>query len=169
MGTVGSGTRQQEAPTDRLPVQNFIGGMVKVDYQKCNLLVLHRARFSLKVPTQQLFITSFLLLEKLLGWHGNIFPPWISIPLLTFSSWGLRASLIPLHPFRPLLPMPYSFTWAFNLNCIWHPRVCTAIMFSGNDIVQRAAIQEHTHGKQQLLNTPEKWSGLSYWPMSSIF
>lgn len=75
MGTAGSATGQQEALTDRLPVQNFIGGMMKVDYQKCNLLVLQRACFSLKVPTQQLFITSFLLLEKLLGWHGNIFPP----------------------------------------------------------------------------------------------
>lgn len=113
MGTAGSGTGQQEAPTDRLPVQNFIEGMVKVKYQKCNLLVFHRACFSLKVPTQQLFITSFLLLEKLLGWHGNIFPPRISIPLPTFSSQGLRASLIPLHPFMPLLPIPYSFTWAF--------------------------------------------------------
>lgn len=81
---------------ERLPAQDFIEGMAKVDYQKCNLLFFHRRIFSLKIPTQQLFITSFLLLEKLLGWHGNIFPPWTSVSVPPVRSRGLRASLVSL-------------------------------------------------------------------------
>lgn len=162
MGTAGSGTGQQEAPTDRLPVQNFIGGMVKVDYQKCNLLVFHRACFSLKVPTQQLFITSFLLLEKLLGWHGNIFPPRISIPLPTFSSRGLRASLIPLHPFMPLPSIPHSFTWAFIKIASGTHGCAQSLCSLAMTLCRGAAVQEHTQCKQQLQNTPETWSWLSY-------
>lgn len=45
MGTVGSGTGQQEAPRERLPAQDFTGGMAKVNCEKCNLLFFSQGVF----------------------------------------------------------------------------------------------------------------------------
>lgn len=139
MGTAGSGTGQQETPTDRLPVQNFIGGMVKVDYQKRNLLGLHRACFSLKVPTQQLFITSFLLLEKI-TWLAQQHIPTMNFYLSVYFQLPWTESFTISHHYC----LHHTPAHGLLFNCIWHPGVCTVIVLSGNDMQRSCSSGTHS-------------------------
>lgn len=95
MGRAGSGTEWQEA-LKQIASTGFHSGVAKVGYQKRTFLVFHEE--CLKIPTQKLF-----LLQKFLGWHGNIFLPWISTLCSPFSSRGL----VSLLPFMTLLSIAY--------------------------------------------------------------
>lgn len=69
MGTAGPGKGLQKSPAEIFPAHGIESRSIIKDVTS---LVFLKVYFSLKISIQQLFITCFLLLEKLLCWHGNI-------------------------------------------------------------------------------------------------
>lgn len=98
MGTAGPGKGLQKSPAEIFPAQVAESRSIIKDVTSFGFLKVY---FSLRIPAQQLFITCFLLLEKLLCWHGNIpilnFYPCSSFQLLRMVNINQFTSRPPCH------------------------------------------------------------------------
>ena len=86
----------------------------------CNLLVYHRACFSLKIPTQQLLITSFLPLITWLAWQH--IPTLTFYPCASFQLPRMASVPDPSPPFQAIAVHTLLLLTDFSLNSSWHPQ-----------------------------------------------